>query len=105
VAADVLVLVRAGDVLLGVTTSFARVPVPGEHVLLWLDDAQRAKLGAAFRSGSATPAVVRDTVLLQSDAKRWLPPGMKAEIANVYADAIPAEQWKTKMARWALGSD
>jgi hypothetical protein len=105
VADDVLVLVRAGDVLLSVTTSFVRVPVAGDHVLLWLDEAQRAKLGAAFGRGSATPAVVRDTVLLQRDAKRWLPPGMKAAVANVYADAIPAEQWATKMARWALGDD
>ena len=104
-ADDVLVLVRAGDVLLAVSTSFARVPVPGEHILLWLDDAQRAKLGPAFGRGSATPAVVRDTVLLQSDAKRWLPPGAKAHIANVYADAIPAEHWESKMARWALGDD
>lgn len=98
-------LVRAGDVLLGVTTSFARLPVPGEHVLLWLDETQRAKLGAAFGRGSATPAIVRDTVLLQLDAKRWLPPGAKAHVANVYADAIPAEHWETKMARWALGGD
>lgn len=81
------------------------MPVPGDHLLLWLDDAQRAKLDAAFGRGSSTPAIVRDTVLLQSGEKRWSPPGAKAHIANVYADAIPAEHWESKMARWVLGGD
>jgi hypothetical protein len=45
---DTVVMVRAGDHLFAVVTSFARVPAPGEHVLLWLTESQRAPLGAEF---------------------------------------------------------
>ena len=100
-----MVLVRAGNAIFGVTAGFARVPVPGEHVLLWLSEAQRAQLGAEFGRGKSVPAIVRDTVLLQKDADRWLPPGMKEDTVNLYAEAITSERWQAKMARWASGDD
>jgi hypothetical protein len=104
-AENILVLVRAGEDLFGISTSFARVPVPGEHIFLWLNEDQRARLGAEFGRSKATPAIVRDTVLLQMNANRWSPPGMKDHHANVFVEAITAERWRSKMGRWALGSE
>jgi hypothetical protein len=66
-------MVRAGEVAFAVITSFARVPVPGEHILLCLTDAQRAQLGAEFGYGKSenyVPAIVRDSVLRQKDQWR-----------------------------------
>ena len=111
---DTVVLVRAGDVVFAVITSFARVPVPGEHVLLWLSDAQRAQVGAEFGIGTSrrVPAIVRDTVLCQKDQwrknlpNRWSPSDiMEDHIADLFVDAITTNDWRAKTARWASGGD
>jgi hypothetical protein len=110
----VLVMVRAGDAVFAVMTSFARVPSPGEHVFLWLTDVQSTTLDAAFgldKARHCVPAVVRDTVLRQKDWRKHLPAvlspigGMEGHVADLFADAITTEAWKAKMIRWTSGSD
>jgi hypothetical protein len=111
---DTVVMVRAGDHLFAAVTSFARVPVPGEHVLLWLTESQRAHLGAEFGFGKAklcVPAVVRDTVLRQKD--RWrmnmpglsLPAGSMDHIADLFVDAVTNDAWRARTTRWGTGGD
>lgn len=105
-------MVRAGEVILAVIASFARVPVPGEIVLLWLTDSQRARLGAEFEYGKSNciPAIVRDTVLRPRDRwrtnmpSRWAPADiMEDHVADLFADAITKDGWHAKTARWVSG--
>ena len=103
-------MVRAGDAVFAVITSFARLPVPGEHVLLALSDAQSGRLGPDYgfgRTRNWLPVVVRDTVLRQKD--QWkvtlpggtLPPGsFEDHIADVFGVGITTEAWQEKMRRW-----
>ena len=117
-ARDTVVTVRAGEVVFAVITSFARVPVPGEHILLSLTDAQGAQLGPEYgygKSKSYVPAIVRDTVLRQKDQWRknlpnsWMPPGIseiiKDHIADLYVEAITTEAWTARVTRWTSGGD
>ncbi len=108
-------MVRAGEVVFAVMTSFARVPAPGEHVLVWLSDSQRAQVGTEFglgKSNLCVPAVVRDTVLRQKDQWRMNMPGRWTQadmtvdhVADLFCEAITTEAWKAKSARWASGED
>ena len=110
---DTVVMVRAGDALFAVVTSFARLPVPGEHVLLWIADAQRAQLGAQFGFGIlrlCVPAIVRESVLHQKDQwRKNLSTGigparaMEEHVADLFVEAITTEAWQAKMAHWAAG--
>jgi hypothetical protein len=111
---DTVVVVRAGDVVLAVITSFARLPVPGEHVLLWLNDSQRAQVGAEFGFGHSklcVPAVVRDTILRQKDQwrknmpNRWSSAIMEDHVADLFVEAITTADWRVRTARWPSGGD
>jgi hypothetical protein len=114
-AGDTVVVVRAGESVFVVITSFARLPVPGEHVLLALSDAQRAQLGAEYgygRTRHLLPVVVRDTILRQKDQWQVKMPGgapgrgtIAEHIADVFGVAITTEAWHEKLARWAPGDD
>ncbi len=112
-AGDTVVMVRAGEHVFAVITSFARVPAPGEHVILALTDAQCAQLGTEFGYGHArncVPAIVRDTVLRQKDQWRKNLPNpwtraamMEGHVADVFVEAITTDGWNEKVARWPSG--
>ena len=114
-AGDTVVMVRAGDALFAVVTSFARVPVPGEHLLLWISDAQRAQVGAEFGFGASNlcvPAIVRDTVLHQKDQWRKnmpnrpsAPSNMDDHVADLFVDAVTTNDWRAKTTRWGSRGD
>ena len=114
-AGDTVVMVRAGEALIAVVTTFTRVPVPGELVLLWLTETQRGQLGAEYGFGNAklcVPAIVRETVLRQEDhwsanlPGRWSPSvTIENHVADLFADAITNDAWRTRMTRWVSGGD
>ncbi len=108
-------MVRAGETVFVVITSFARVPAPGEHIMLWLSEAESAKLGSAYGYGKmkdCVPAIVRDTVLRQKDqwrknmTQRWAPSGiLEDHVADLFVEALTTDDWHAKMARWTSGGD
>jgi hypothetical protein len=76
--------------------TFSQVPSPGEHVFLWLSDEHRKMLGVEYASGSATPALVRDTIPRPVDptVDYW---------ADIFVEAIPSDQWTKKYAFYGSG--
>lgn len=111
-AGDIVVNVRAGTVLFGLIASFARVPAPGEHILLWLTDEQRAKIGPEFGYGktNCVPAIVRQTLLRSKDQwTRNLPSpwtktvALEEHVADLFVEATPTDGWEATMSRWAGG--
>ena len=76
-----------------VSAVFDRVPSPGEHVFLWLTDDQRAQIrGKEYESHPATPGIVRMTAL------RQVVPGTDDEAADLWVEAVKAQDWMTKQA-------
>lgn len=111
---DTVVMVRAGKAVFAVVTSFARLPAPGEHVILALGDAQREQLSPEFGYGTReyVPAIVRQTVLRQKDQWRKNLPnpwarsaGIEVHAADVFAEAVTTDAWNAMIAGWAAGDE
>ena len=107
-------MVRAGTIVIAVIASFARVPAPGEHIIVAMNAAQRAQIGAAFgygRSKDLVPAIVRHTVLRANDRRRTNLPNaaltafMENHVADVFAEAITTAEWTSTVTRWSSGDD
>lgn len=96
-ARKTFVFLTSGPGGFSVAAEFDRVPMPGEHVFLFLSDEQRGKLDPQYRSEPATLCVVRDTVLRQQEA------GVDDYVADIFVSPVAAEDWTEKMAKYGRG--